>query len=217
MSLSNTVWWMWSAYGHELASLKAYGLLAFVDVCLLAAGIFTLVISIVWRAPNLLRDMVVSPSDLTTGLVLGIVLLVTWALSIGAIIQPNHVTKGLMFLNWMLILDTIGVVVIGSFVWFYTLQERIEFHGVFAALDQTTQIAVQDTLKCCGYFNSTDLAVVGGQFCANETFIQQTNNATGNFCVGPITEHADYTLNNIFTSIYGFMAIIILLFLATLA
>lgn len=53
-------------------------------------------------------------------------------------------------------------------------------------------------LQCCGYFNSSDLVEIGGTFCANTTFVQTTNNATGNFCVTPITAHADVTLNNIF-------------------
>ncbi|KAI5124082.1 hypothetical protein M0805_003909 [Coniferiporia weirii] len=199
-----------------MPSKKLLGCWAFVDVCLLAAGIISLVFSIVWRTPDLMRDLVVSHSDLTTGLVLGIALLVTWALSVGAIIQPNHVTRGLVALNWLLILDAIGVLVIGSFIWFYTLEERANFHTVFAAQSNATKILIQDKLQCCGYFNSSDLAVVGGSFCANQTFVSVTNNATGNFCVTPITKYADYALNNIFTSIYGFMAIIILLFLASL-
>lgn len=152
----------------------------------------------------------------TAGLILAIALLVTWAVSVGAIIQPNHVTKPLMIVNWLLLLDGIGTLVIGTIVWFFTLRQRAEFHDIFAAQSNDTKILIQDQLKCCGYFNSTDLAVVGGTFCANQTFIEVTNNATGNFCVTPITAYSDYTLNNIFTSVYGYMAIVICLFLATL-
>jgi len=166
--------------------------------------------------PDLLRNLVISSQDLTTGLVLGIALLVTWALSVGAIIQPNHVTIGLVALNWMLIADGVGILVIGTFVWFYTLQERANFHTVFSAQTPATRIAIQDKLSCCGYFNSTDLVEIGGSFCQNQTFVEVTNNATGNFCVTPITAFADMTLNNIFSTIYGYMAIVILLFLASL-
>lgn len=122
-----------------------------------------------------------------------------------------------MALNWLLIADGIGIVVIGSFVWFYTLQERAEFHKVFSKQSDDTKVLIQNTLKCCGYFNSSDLVVIrSGSFCDNSTFVEVTNNATGGFCVGPLTAKADYTLNNIFTSVYGFMAIIVLLFLATI-
>lgn len=154
---------------------------------------------------------------IVAGLALGICLLVTWAASVGAIVQPNHVTKPLMALNWLLLLDGIGVLVVGTFVWFYTLEERANYHEVFSQQSDATRLAIQNALKCCGYFNASDLVVIqAGSFCDNSTFVNGANNASSNFCVTPITAKADYTLNNIFTSIYGFMAIIILLFLATL-
>jgi len=189
---------------------------AFFSFCLMAAGTVTLALSIVWRRPNLLMNMVLSKSDLTAGLALGITLLISWVVSVGAIVQPTHVLGGLVLLNWVLLIDAIFIIVAGTFVWFYTLQERANFHTVFSNLSNETKVAVQDKLKCCGYFNSSDLSVVGGQFCANSTFIDETNNATGNFCVTPITAFADMTLNNVFSTIYGYMAIVILLFLATI-
>jgi len=39
--------------------------------------------------------------------------------------------------------------------------------------------------------------------------------AANSFCVTPITQFADMTLNNTFSTVYGFMAIVIGLFLAT--
>lgn len=105
----------------------------------------------------------------------------------------------MILLNWMLLVDSLVILVVGTFIWFYTLQERANFHVVYSALSVEKRVLVQDALKCCGYFNSTDLAEVGGGFCSSSDFIQNANNATGNFCVGPITAFADYTLNNIFT------------------
>jgi hypothetical protein len=81
------------------------------------------------------------------GLVLGVAFLVTFAISIGAIVQRNHVTVGLVVLNWALILDAIGVISVGSFIWFYTLQERNNFHKLFSEQSQGNQIAIQD--KVC--------------------------------------------------------------------
>jgi len=159
-----------------------------------------------------MRNLVISNDDLLIGLVLAVVLLATWALSIGAIIQPNHITIGLVILNWTLIVDAIGIMLMGSWIWFYTLQERANFHVVFAAQTPAIQSAIQDKLQCCGYFNSTDLLQIGGSFCQNQTFANTLNSP----CVGPITAFADMTLNNIFTTIYGYMAIAIALFLASL-
>lgn len=198
-----------------MVSRKLMGVWAVLDICLLAAAAFALGMSIKWRAPDLLLNLVVTNGDLTAGTALAVALLVTFVVSIGAIVQANHVTIGLKLLNWLLILDSIAVVIIGTFVWWATLQERATYHEIFAGLTPAVRTQIQDTLKCCGYFNSTDLAEVGGSFCVSEEFVLVTNNATGKFCVGPMTEFADNTLNNIFTTVYGFMAVIVCLFLTT--
>jgi len=199
-----------------MVSRKLMAVWAAVDICLMAAGIVCIVMSTLWRAPNVLLNMVFSKADLTAGLVLGIMFLATFVFSIGAIVQANHVIIGLIMLNWTLVGDAIAILCIGTFLWFYTLGEENNFHQIFSQLSAADRIFVQDKFSCCGYFNSTDLAEVGGTFCQNTTFIQVTNNATGNFCVVPITNFADYSLHNVFTTIYGFMAVVIVFFLATL-
>jgi hypothetical protein len=78
------------------------------------------------------------------GTVLGVALLLTFAISIGAIVQKNHVTIGLVLLNYALLLDAMGVVVIGTFVWFFTLQERANFHRSWLQADRQTRIMLQD-------------------------------------------------------------------------
>lgn len=194
-----------------MVSRKLMGFWVFFDICLLAAGTISLALSIAWRAPNLLINMVFSNADLTAGTVLGVALLITFGISVGAIVQRNHVTLGLVILNWFLIMDAIGVLVIGTFVWFYTLRERAEFHALWIQQTSNNRIALQDKFQCCGYFNASDHSEVGGQFCANTTFVQNVTS----FCVGPITSFADTSLNDLFTSVYGFMAVIMALFLTT--
>lgn len=195
-----------------MVSKRLMGIWAFFDFCLLAAGAVSLALSMVWRAPNLLMNMVFSNHDLTAGMILGIALIITFAISVGAIVQQNHITIGLVILNWVLILDALGIIIIGTFVWFFTLQERANFHVLWAAQTRDNRILLQDQLKCCGYFNSTDFAEVGGKFCVDNNFIQNNTN----FCVGPVTSFADTSLNNVFTTVYGFMAVIIALFLTSL-
>jgi hypothetical protein len=195
-----------------MVSKRLIGVWAFFDFCLLAAGVVSIVLSIVWHSPNLLMNMVFNSADLTAGLALGVALLVTFAISISAIIQPNHVTIGLVILNWALVLDALGIVIIGTFVWFYTLQERDNFHRVFQDLTTTQRISIQDQLHCCGYFDGTD-SEIGGAFCQTAAFAQL--NTTVN-CVTPITSFADSSLSNVFTTVYGFMAIVICLLLASM-
>jgi len=48
-----------------MVSKVLMGVWAAVDVLLLAAGVVALALSIVWRAPNILMNMVLSSADLT--------------------------------------------------------------------------------------------------------------------------------------------------------
>lgn len=200
-----------------MVSRKLMGVWAFLDFSLLIAGIIALVFSIVWRRPNLLLNFSISSADLTAGTVLGVTLLITFVISIGAIVQRNHVTIGLVILNYILVLDALAVGIIGSFVWFYTLTERNDFFVLWKEANNTTLIELQDHFKCCGYFDTTT-AVIGGTFCNSTEFVNTLVNSTdtSKVCVTGITGFADYTLNNIFTTIYGFMAIVLCLLLATL-
>jgi hypothetical protein len=81
------------------------------------------------------------------GIVIGVAYLVTFAMSIGAIIQPAHVTIGLVALNWTLLGDAVLTLIVGTFIWFYTLRERAEFGDVFDAASTEVRQAVQDTVR----------------------------------------------------------------------
>jgi len=193
------------------------GVWAVLDLLLFAAGAVALLLSIVWRAENTLMNMVLSPARLTAGTILGIALIVTFIISICAVVQRNHVTIGLVILNYALLIDAIGIVVIGTFVWFFTLRERDNFHRLWLEAGPQVRVQLQDQLKCCGYFNGTDQAEIGGTFCQSSQFISTLSpNTTTNFCVTPVTRFADVTLNNIFTTVYGYMAIVLCLLLASL-
>lgn len=187
------------------------GVWAVLDFLLLAAGAVSLALSIVWHRKDMLLNMVLSKADLTAGTILGIALIVTFFISIAGVVQRNHVTIGLVITNYALLVDAIGIVIIGTFVWYYTLQERNNFSILWHAATVDDRRQLQDMFKCCGYFLPNDTAEISG-FC-NQTNI---NLNTTNTCVTPITNFADTTLNNIFTTVYGFMAIVLCLLLATL-
>lgn len=82
------------------------------------------------------------------GTILGIALLITFAVSIGAIVQQNHVTIGLVILNYVLIIDALGIVIIGTFVWFFTLEERANFYKLWLEAPPTTRLALQNQVRC---------------------------------------------------------------------
>jgi len=182
---------------------------SFFNVLLLAAGALAIAFSVVWRAPNVLMNFIISEMDLNAGLALGVMLLITWMLSVGSILQQNHVTIGLVITNWALIADAVGVLSIGATIWFYTLRETNNYLTQWKDASPAVLQNLQDTLQCCGYRNSTELAVNAG-FCADATFA-----ASQVGCSTIILPKADYTLNNIFSSIFGFMVVVIGFFLAT--
>jgi len=204
-----------------MVSRRLLGVWVFFDFCLLAAGGIALALSIIWRAPNVMMNMVFSDSILTVGMALGIALIATFILSLCAIAPTPRVTIGLVALNWTLIVDAIGTVLIGSYFWYFTLRPLDNFHAIYASTSRQNKIAVQDMFKCCGYFNASDLIEFGGTFCTNSAFLEspeflRPNQTADRFCVMPITAFADVSLMNAFTTVYSYMAIIMGLFLATL-
>jgi len=192
-----------------MPSLSLKWVWAILNFALLAAGIVLVVISTIWRAHNPVRNFVISELDLNAGLVLGIALLLTWAISILGIIQRNNNTLVLIVANWALIMDAIVVLVIGCIVWFYTLELTNNELKVWEAATPATLQSIQDTLQCCGYRNSTELAVAAG------TCADATTAASLPGCSTYIHPFATYTLQNIFSSVFGFMLVVVGFFLAT--
>jgi len=193
-----------------MLSKKLIGAWAFFDICLMAAGVLSLTLSFIWRRPNLLLNLTFSNLDLTSGAVLGISLLATFVLSLLVVVQRG--TLGLKILNWALLFNGAIILFIGTYIWIFTLHERNNYHAVFGGQSAATKVLIQDTLKCCGYFNAADEVAFGGTTCPN----QAAATALNNFCVTPITKFTDMTLNNTFSTVYGFMAIVIGLFLANM-
>lgn len=181
---------------------------AVLDFLLLLASVALISFSIVFKGPNIIRNLVLTDSDLTFGLVLGVMYAVTFVISIGAILQRNHVTIGLAILNWTLILDTIMTVVLGSNLWFMTLQENKNFGNIWNATTPANRIAVQDQLQCCGFQNNT--AVEIGGFCAD------VNNAQNNGCSAQFIKIADTMMMDVFTTVYSFTGILLMLFIASM-
>lgn len=204
-----------------MVSRKLMAFWGVIDFCMLAAGVVSVVFSFAFRKKDILLNMTISSADLTAALVLGIMLLITFLFSIGAIVQKNHVTIGLVVLNYMLIVDGIAILTAGTFVWFFTLQERNNFHKLYLELPPSSRSFIQDKFSCCGYFNGSD-AVESSTFCTTTqiAFINALDpsdvNNSNNFCVTKVTAFADYALNNVFSGCYGFVAIVLTLLLASL-
>lgn len=171
----------------------------FLDFCMLVAGGITIAFSVLFKAPDAVRSLVLSQSDLNrksptilrklwpatanlvflVGLALGIVYCVTFVVSIGAVIQQNHITIGLAILNWILIIDGIVTVIYGSNLWFMTLREEHNFGTIWDATTPASRVAVQDKLQCCGFLNNTSIEPAG--ICANPGVAQAIGGCSTKF------------------------------------
>lgn len=200
--------------------MPSKGLMAFwslLDFLLLAAGGLSIALSIVWRKPDVLMNLALSNEFLTGGLVVGIALCLTFIVSLGAVVQRNHITMGFVILNWLLLVDCIVVIVVGTMIWFFSLRQRSGISAKWNALSTADKITLQDQLKCCGFFNGTDNVAIGGTFCSSQDAVNKlAANVTTNFCVSPVVTFTDYTLENVFTTIYGYMAVVLGLLVASL-
>jgi len=181
------------------------------DLALLAAGLISVIFSIIWRNSSLLMNFILFEINITAGLILGAMFLLSFLISLFAITQRKPLTSGLKILNWSLIADSFAVLVIGSIIWFYSLREPTNYQRVWLKQPSNIQIALQDQFQCCGFLNATNIAL-GGSFCGTDNATASTHIGCSTFLV----HQADYTLNNIFSSIYGFMAITLTLILATI-
>jgi len=178
------------------------------DFLMLAAGGGMIAFSIILKAPDAIRALVLTDFDLNFGLVLGVLYVTSFVVSVGAIIQRNHVTIGLAILNWVLIFNTVITVVFGSNLWFMTLQEEANFGNVWNTTTAERRIGVQDQLQCCGFANNTSIEV--GGFCADPS------KAVNNGCDVKFTAVADTMLMDAFTTVYSFTGILVMLFMATM-
>lgn len=78
---------------------------------------------------------------------MGIVFLITFAVSIAAVVQRNHVTIGFVVLNYLLLMDVVVVLVVGTMIWFTSLRQRNEFQVSWTALPPSSRITLQDEVR----------------------------------------------------------------------
>ncbi|GAA5936837.1 hypothetical protein JCM1841_005495 [Sporobolomyces salmonicolor] len=156
---------------------------------------------------------------LAAATVLGLGILTTLVLGFYGFLQSYGVGNGkkaggMIAFSWCLVGTMLLTIVVGSIMWFFSLTERARYLRMWVQQDGATQVFLQDSLRCCGYFNAS----IAGSFTQQTGFCSTIagGNATAiQGCVTPITGFADYLLENTFTTIYGFTAIQLALFLVS--
>ncbi|OCF77134.1 hypothetical protein I204_02844 [Kwoniella mangroviensis CBS 8886] len=210
---------------------------SFLDLCLLSAGVLCIVSAILFSQPqHLILALIKTRINFQIiGICLGSTYIFGTLLSLPAILSSVENSRLLMMLNWWLVVLASLTLAFGSHVWMFSLQQISEFFEIWSEQNESAQQTIQDKFSCCGYLevahylkrqksessmpwcsNGTSAGGLTTQlgFCTDSTFAA---NQTG--CSSKITSAqspgSDYTLENIFTSIYGFEVIIGLFFLAT--
>jgi len=110
------------------------------DTLYLASGIAAIIFSVFVRMGNpasgmlndqTLRSLVIRDMNLNAAMVLGIMILASWLISVYAAVtglaKGRRRTGGFIVFNWSLIAVAITTTIIGSIIWFFTLQPRSEF------------------------------------------------------------------------------------------
>ncbi|OCF30406.1 hypothetical protein I316_07974 [Kwoniella heveanensis BCC8398] len=179
---------------------------SFLDFCLLAAGVLCIVTSIILTQPNqLIIGLMKDHFDFKMiGISLGSTFIAGTVLSIPAIISSYEKMALLKALNWYLVMLASLTLAIS------------EFEQIWHRTPEATQQAIQNKFSCCGYFNGTlsgGLITQAGFCTDSEMAASQPGCQT--IITSASSPGSDYTLSNIFTTIFGFEAIIAALFLAT--
>jgi len=141
-------------------------------------------------------NLVLTTTDITIALILGVLSCITFFISLPAYMSRS--TTGLIYLNLLLPLESLGFVGGTGFIWFRSLRERNEFWGLWQNGGLSVQYAIQEKFQCCGYWD-TSSAPSGSSCAAVVPAIQP--------CVNPFQDYADPLLEGV-TAFMFFVAIV---------
>ncbi|KAI9787900.1 MAG: phospholipid scramblase 1 [Peltula sp. TS41687] len=115
--------------------------------------------------------------------------------------------------GWLVIASTIFTLVIGLSIWFSTLRTRSQLQTYWAEESSETQSLLQRRFNCCGYIDAATPSFRQDSTCTNALVAAQKPG-----CMGSFSDFANRYLNRVFTVIFGFVAldVVILLGVAVL-
>jgi len=136
-------------------------------------------------------NLVLTSTDITLALVLGVICCATFFAALPA--YMTHSTTGLINLTFLLPIEALGMVGGTGFIWYRTLQERMNFWNVWQKGGVDVQIAIQEKWQCCGYWDAT-----------NAPFDSQCTKAVPAMpaCVDPFQEYGDSLLSSTTTFLF---------------
>ncbi|RFU32502.1 hypothetical protein B7463_g3836, partial [Scytalidium lignicola] len=183
----------------------------------LAAGGLLLIFSLITqtemhRAPtesNIVSNLLLQVCPLTAGVVNAVFIFVTFLVAIPALMMP--MTRGWLILHgYMVVFCALFTLILGLRIWFETLKTRANLSHIWNDQSTTVQSLLQESLSCCGFFNSTSPPFVVDSTCPSAAFA-----ATMRGCVTPFNTMANNYLDLIFTGAFGIVGVDVAMVLAT--
>ncbi|CAG8678415.1 1349_t:CDS:2, partial [Ambispora gerdemannii] len=144
------------------------------------------------------------------GFVLGGIIIFSSLVSLIGYSNPLRRKKWLSAHAVLIIITIILLLSLGATIWFETLEEQRTYSDEWEDYGSETKVMVEDTLKCCGWQDTS--LFTPSNYCNQQS-------ASGNStvpCVGPLINAIDKTMRQLFTTLFGFIGIDILIFFATI-
>jgi len=197
---------------YKAISKQILATFAVIELFYLSKGVLILVFGALWfnTIEANLRSLVVTKNLLIAAFCVGGLMIISFLIASVGFFSPLKRKKFLYVHAFLIIISTFGLLALGANVWFKTLDERDQFNNKWSYWSQNTRAFFQDKLNCCGYNNSTDL-VVPSKVCPKDTVL---NDKVG--CIDNITQTADRSSRQLFTSLFGFIIIDIFAFFSTI-
>lgn len=121
-----------------------------------------------------------------------------------------HTRRWLKLSGYLISICAVFSMVIGLYLWILTLKTKEDLFLTWVAQPERAQDLLQVEFQCCGYFNSTTPAFVTNAICPSPAAAALTRG-----CASPITSFANIFIDDIFTTVFGFVGIDALMILAT--
>ncbi|RDW92444.1 hypothetical protein BP5796_01838 [Coleophoma crateriformis] len=186
------------------------------DLLFVATGALLLVFSLSMESrvratptlANITTNLLLDVCPLKAGVANAVFIFVSFVISLPGILSST--TRGwLKFHGYMVVISGLFTMVIGLVIWFETLKTRNNLFNIWNLQPATSQSLIQESLVCCGYFNSTAPPFVVDSVCPTAAVA-----ATQIGCVTPFTSLANAFLDTIFTAAFGIVGVDVAVILA---
>ncbi|PGH26402.1 hypothetical protein AJ80_01900 [Polytolypa hystricis UAMH7299] len=185
-----------------LTYLAADGLFVLGGALLLAVALISKAhISGTVTIDNVAQVLLLSHCPLNPAIANAVMVFVTTALSLPAIILPND-RLWLKLHGYLVVVCGLFTLGLGLSIWFETLKTRSKLGVMWGQQTPEIQSMLQMKFNCCGYLNSTSPPFQVDPTCPTSLVAAQKEG-----CVGPFSNHANSYLDVIFTADFGVVAI----------